>query len=103
MKKQTESKFHFEHRSRMDIIACILENSNDRSRKTRIIYGCNLSLSQFNIYKDYMVETGLLETSRLEEGGEIFETTEKGKEFLKDYEKIKSLMNRMSLWKDANL
>lgn len=78
-------------------MACILENSNDKSRKTRLIYRCNLSLSQFNVYKDCLVETGLLEVSRREDGVEIFGTTEKGKEFLSDYGKIKSVMDEMRL------
>jgi len=78
-------------------MACILENSNESSRKTRLIYRCNLSLSQFNLYKDCLVETGLLKVSRREDGVEIFETTEKGKEFLRDYRKIKNILDKMRL------
>jgi len=78
-------------------MACILENSNDSSRKTRLIYRCNLSLAQFNLYKDCLVEAGLLKVSKREDGVEIFETTEKGKEFLRDYKKIKSILDKMRL------
>ena len=76
----------------MDIMACILENSRESSRKTRLIYKCNLSLSVFNLYKEFLAETGLLKVSRREDGVEIFETTEKGEEFLKDYQEIKRLL-----------
>ena len=78
-------------------MACILENSNESSRKTRIIYRCNLSLAQFNLYKDCLVEAGLLKVSTREDGAEIFETTEKGKEFLRDYKRIKSVLDKMRL------
>jgi len=73
-------------------MACILENSSETSRKTRLIYRCNLSLPQFNLYRDYLFKVGLLKVSRREGGVEIFETTEKGKEFLIDYEKIKRIL-----------
>lgn len=83
----------FSRRSRMDIMACILENSNESSRKTRLIYRCNLSLLQFNLYKNCLAEIGLLKASKREDGVEIFETTEKGKEFLKAYGKIKTCLS----------
>jgi len=86
---KTKNKPGFQQRSRMDIIASILENCDEGSRKTRLIYRCNLSLSQFNLYKDYLVKVGLLKASKRQDNAEIFEITEKGKEFLKDYRKIK--------------
>jgi len=94
---KSEKRSGFLQRSRIDIMACILENSNDKSRKTRLIYRCNLSLSQFNLYKDCLVETGLLDAARRGDGVEIFGTTDKGKEFLGDYRKIKSVMDEMRL------
>jgi len=94
---KSEKRSGFLQRSRIDIMACILENSNDKSRKTRLIYRCNLSLSQFNIYKDCLVDTGLLDVARRGDGVEIFGTTEKGKEFLTDYRKIKSVMDEMRI------
>ena len=90
---KTKSKPRFSKRSRMDIIACILEKSNEGSRKTRLIYRCNLSLSLFNLYKEFLVETRLLKVSRREDGVRIFETTQKGKQFLEDYGKIKTCLS----------
>jgi len=74
-------------------MVCILENSNGCSMKTRLIYRCNLNLPYFDLYKNFLVETGLLNVSRREDGAEIFETTEKGKEFLMDYAQIKGKYN----------
>ena len=91
---KTESKPAFLRRSRIDILACILENSVSGSRKTRLIYGCNLSLPQFNQYMNYLVESQLVKVSR-QGGVEIFETTEKAREFLRDYGKIRAVLDRM--------
>ena len=96
MKSKGMSRFR--QRSRIDIMACILENSNEGSRKTRLIYRCNLSLAQFNLYKDCLIEVGLLEASRLEDGTEVYETTEKGKKFLEDYRRIKGILDKMRLY-----
>ncbi len=90
-----KSKVGFLQRSRIDIMACILENSNESSRKTRLVYRCNLSLSQFNLYRNCLFESGLLKVSRRQDGVEIFETNEKGKEFLRDYKKLKSALDKM--------
>jgi len=94
---RSEEKLRFLQRSRADIIASILENSHGGSRKTRLIYRCNLSLSQFNLYKDFLVESGLLKVSRREDGIEIYETSEKAKIFLRDYKKIKQMLNNIEL------
>ncbi|MEM1582450.1 MAG: winged helix-turn-helix domain-containing protein [Candidatus Bathyarchaeia archaeon] len=91
------NKSRFQQRSRIDIIACILENSNDGARKTRLIYKCNLSFSQFNHYKDCLVDSGLLRVSNNEDGTEVFEVTERGREFLRDYKKIKSVLDKMRI------
>jgi len=87
---KTETKPRFLHRSRLDIMECILENSSEG--KTSLIYRCNVSLSQFDLFKDCLVEAGLLKVSKLENGVETFETTEKGNEFLSDYKHIKSIL-----------
>lgn len=78
-------------RSRIDIMACILENSNE-SRKKSLMKRCDLSLSQFNMYEECLVKAGLLRVSRRERGVEILDTTEKGREFLVDYQKIKIIL-----------
>jgi predicted transcriptional regulator len=90
------SKIGFSKRSRVDIIACILGNSNSSSRKTRLIYRCNLSLSQFNFYAECLMQGNLLKKHE-ENGKEIYEITEKGKAFMKDYANIKEVLEKMQL------
>jgi len=81
--------------SRMDILESILKNSNKGSKDARLRYKCNLNLSTFNLYKDFLIETGFLKVSG-EDGLEIFKTTDKGKQFLNDYRKIKSILDKIS-------
>lgn len=94
---KVKDKRRFIQRSRIDIVACILSYSNESSRKTRIIYRCNLSLSQFNMYADCLVEGGLLERYIGRNGVEIYKTTQKGKNFLKDYERLKKVLDEMGM------
>jgi len=91
------NKRRFLQRSRIDIVACILGHSNDSSRKTRLIYRCNLSLSQFNIYAECLVEGGLLDRYTGRNGVEIYKITEKGKNFLKDYRRLKKVLEEMGM------
>lgn len=91
MSKPRDSRFH--QRGRMDIMACILRHSMGHSRKTNLIYKCNLGSNQFKAYLDLLLRTELLR--RYEEKGgrvESYETTQKGKAFLKEYRKISLLL-----------
>jgi predicted transcriptional regulator len=90
-----QNKRRFLQRSRVDIIACILKNSIKASRKTRLIYKCNLSLSQFKIYEDCLIAGELLERTLDENGAENYKITEKGKSFLKDYARIQKILEKM--------
>lgn len=75
-------------------MARILESSNENIGRASLLYCCNLSSSQFDLYKEFLVETGLLNVSR-EHGVENFRATEKGNNFLRDYAKIKGLMDKV--------
>jgi predicted transcriptional regulator len=89
-------KPRFSNRSRIEIITCILKNCNKRSGKTRLIFKCNLNLSQLDRYRNFLVEAGLINILSLEDGKEIFKTTEKGKEFLRDCARIKGVLDNLN-------
>ena len=88
-------KRRFIQRSRLDIIACILSNAENGSRKTRLIYQCNLSVSQFNKYATSLLEGALLETRTSGNKIVTYYTTHKGKEFLQDYQQIHLVLETM--------
>ena len=77
------------NRSRIEIMAAILEKAAQGARKTRMMNGANLSFRQIERYIRYMDKTGFLS---FEEESGLSWTTSKGSEFLKSYEKIKLLM-----------
>jgi len=78
------------HRSRSEIIACILEVTNgNRVRQTEILYKTYLS---HNLLKEYLIlllQTGLIEYIQ---GERSFRTTEKGMRFLHMFNQMGQLI-----------
>jgi len=82
------------NRSRLEIMAAILEKAAQGARKTRMMYEASLSFHQMEGYLRYMVKTGFLSFER--ESG-LYLTTSKGREFLKSYGNIKILLGPRNL------
>lgn len=82
------------HRGRLDIIADILGASRGGAKRTFLMYQCNLSFRQLKAYSHYLVRQGLLHKTLEDYGSRSgsYEVTEKGREFLRAYEGLKSLM-----------
>jgi predicted transcriptional regulator len=82
------------HRGRFDIIADILDAAHGGVKRTYLMYQCNLSFRQLKSYSHFLVKQGFLRLVILEDNSKngSFEVTEKGKEFLKAYDGLKSLM-----------
>ncbi len=78
----------FVKRGRLEIIYEILTASRRPVRKTRILYTCNLSYDQLQKYLEYLTSHGLLDILRREQR-EFFQTTDRGKEFLEGYERMR--------------
>jgi len=74
------------YRNRMEIAAGILEIAKNGSRKTRIMYLGNLSFDLLQKYLEMLVNLGLLEMRNGKET--IYVATEKGREFLKDFDEL---------------
>jgi predicted transcriptional regulator len=82
-------------RSDIDIMASILNEAHKGARKTRIMYRCNLSHRQLQVYLKFLLEMGLL-MSFSEEGDRktnFYQTTTKGRNFVDAYSKLKELMH----------
>lgn len=91
---QTEKEAEFAVRGRIDIIADILGEAKMGTRKTRIMYTCNLSFRQLRVYLDFLVKRGFL--TLLDSKGEkarIFKTTKKGLSFLKAYQTLQAVIS----------
>ena len=82
------------HRGRLDIIADILEASYCETRKTYLMYSCNMSFKQLKYYLDFLLRKELLHTVAEDVNCNpgLFKITDKGKMFLKAYKGLKSLV-----------
>jgi predicted transcriptional regulator len=82
------------HRGNFDIIADILDASYGGTKKTNLMYRCNLSFKQLKGYSRFLLGNGLLRLNgqAREDETVMFEVTEKGREFLKAYKSLKALM-----------
>jgi predicted transcriptional regulator len=90
---QVERRLELQHRSRIEIIANILNEATDGAKKTQIMYRCNLSFRQLQIYLSFLIENNFLRVVHAKGSGvEFFEITGKGRAFLKAYSNIKALL-----------
>lgn len=86
---------NFENRARIAIIADMLKISSDKpARKTRMIYGANLSFKHAEQYLDLLTKANLLarkEGKVRSRKSVTLVTTANGKKFLKHYSEILKL------------
>jgi predicted transcriptional regulator len=81
-------------RSDIDIMADILKEAKKVTRKTHIMYNCNLSYGQLENYLSFLLDIGLLDCYSDESSNcQCFRTTSKGSKYLNVYCKLKILMS----------
>lgn len=85
--------FQQKRRDRLNIIAEILEITQDCALKTQIMYRANLSFTQLNEYLDFMLRTRLLMKIVEENGKESYKATKKGLKYLQLYYALISLLS----------
>lgn len=71
-------------RGKLEIIIDILSVAMKEAKKTEIVYKANLNFKRVGKYLPYLEEKGLIENM-----GSEYKTTGKGKQFLRDYRKMK--------------
>jgi len=92
---EVEEKLIPSHRSQIDIIADVLRETAGGAKKTQIMYSCNLSFRQLQIYLNLLLDRGLLrKVSAKEEGRDprLFKITSKGQTLLRAYDRLKALV-----------
>ena len=85
----------FKKRGKIDVIADILTEAVRDTKKTPIMYECNLSHRQLQVYLELLLETGLL-ASHSNEGStkkRFLRITSKGSKFLSAYHELKASMS----------
>ena len=74
-------------RGRTEILADILSVAGEKAKKTQIVYKANLNFRMVEEYLPHLMDKGLIENT----DGE-YKMTEKGREFLTDYQKMKKML-----------
>jgi len=74
-------------RGSIAIIVDILSVAEEKTKKTQIVYKADLNFRMVGEYLPHLVDKGLIENT----DGE-YKTTEKGEEFLTDYQKMKEML-----------
>jgi len=80
----------------MEIFANILKIAEKQTLKTHIMYKANLSHRQLEKYLTFLETNGMI-IRRLQENMILFQDTEKGLEFLKDYERLSNYWTEQPL------
>ncbi|NIR87682.1 hypothetical protein GWO13_09050, partial [Candidatus Bathyarchaeota archaeon] len=77
LETKSSSSRRFRKRSDIDIVASILNEAHEGARKTRMMYRCNLSHRQLQVYLKLLLKMKLLAFNP-----DLYKTTAKGFEFL---------------------
>ncbi len=92
---QREKGVSLNHRGRLDIMANILNTASNGAKKTQLMYRCNLSFKQMEIYLSMLTAKKLL--SRHVYNGTkdviVYETTDRGLSFLQVYRTLNALLS----------
>ena len=78
------------NRTRIEILASILNVASNGSLKTHIMYKANLSHRQLEKYLEFLIRNMLLEETNEPDVGRRYRLTQKGIDFLKDYSRLES-------------
>ena len=81
-------------RDRHDIAVEILRTAVEGKIKTHIMYKAKLSYAQLNEYIDLLLTKGLLENLTIRQkrmDKKVFKTTQKGLDFIENFENVKRL------------
>lgn len=96
------ARYKSNRRGRLETMSEILNIARGGSKKTHIMYRANLSHSQLEKYLGILMDRELLE---IEEG--LFVITDKGKDFIKKFSEIQSILrenNRPKVsWLNKNI
>ena len=78
-------------RGRIEIMMDILDEASRGVNKTRIVYGANLNFKMVGRYLPLLMKRGLI--VRLDgESGDVYGITERGREILKNYRRVREFV-----------
>jgi len=94
LKSELETETKFKNRSGLEILASIISAAVGGARKTHVMYRANLSHSQLQRYLAFLEVRGLVRVIESSTGNAaIYESTERGVQFLRDYERLERYLD----------
>jgi predicted transcriptional regulator len=87
-------------RDKLYIIAEIMEIAKEGTLKTQIMYKANLSFAQLNEYVKLLIKINLLR-KEVNSGKDVYNSTEKGLDFLQRHREIMDLLSETANGKNA--
>jgi len=87
---ENDNRPHMFPRSRIEVIVFILRSCIG----TKLGQELDIGFPRLGLYTGYLANAGLIEASKGKDGMKTFKTTLKGREFLRDYERIKGILTR---------
>lgn len=80
------------NRGRLEIMYSILDSALSDVGKTRVMYKANLSYEQLTYYLSDLIRIGLIQAIEGDGRGMRYRTTEKGRDFLLQYDNIAEIL-----------
>jgi len=80
-----------ERRTHLDVIASILDACQYWTKKTHVMFQCNMSYKQLTDYLDMLLKANLLIIEN-DRQSPLLRVSSKGEDFLKAYNSIKTMM-----------
>jgi len=84
--------FQNNRRSEPELIFEILKSAKEATKKTRLMYQCNMPYNHFSKYLDILLEKDLLAIKDTNPHGGLYYTTDKGKELLESMSIVFNLL-----------
>jgi predicted transcriptional regulator len=87
-------------RERVELIHDILEtvqNHGGKIKPTHLLYKANLSYSALQRYVEGLISSGLLIEQELQQGSRLYALTDRGKAFLDQYAKFRTLSDSFGI------
>lgn len=82
----------FTKRARFEIVYDVLSTCLKPSRKTSILFKCNMSFDQLQKYLQFLASRGMIE--HINNGGKnLYQVTEHGRKFLEEYVRLEEMVS----------
>ena len=87
-------KLGFPKRSHLQVVQDILVYCQRSTRKTHIMYGCNLSYQQLQKYLGLLVDAEFLRAT-VDHGGRMYSLTDSGREYVGHYRDLAPMLEKI--------